>query len=75
MRRCRRRYQKIPRALGGGQHFGRASPASTVLDGDLLWQFQRLPHTKQAALAQRMGMERVTVLNLLDNLARAISFF
>lgn len=68
---CRNRYRKVSKAMGGGEHWGKPLGARTVIDGDLLWQFQFLPHTKQTELAYKIGFDKDQLLALLDSLAAA----
>jgi len=71
---CRERFRKIPKPLGGGVHRGPPPPSRTIVDGDLLWMYQYMPHSQQVALAQKVGMEQARLLSLLDEIAQALDF-
>ena len=60
--------------MGGGTYRGPPLPFRTVIDGDLLWQYQFMPHTQQTALAQKIGVEKAQLLALLDIVAEALGF-
>jgi hypothetical protein len=45
-----------------------------VVDGDLLWLYQFMPHSQQTALAQKLGFEKIQLLALLDSIADAMKF-
>lgn len=57
--------------MGGGEHWGKQPVLRTIVDGDLLWQYQFLPHAQQTALAYSIGFEKDQLLALLDSLAVA----
>ena len=38
---------RVPRNLGGGEHYGPPGTDAGALDGDLLWSFQWLSRRKQ----------------------------
>ena len=61
--------------MGGGEHWGKPLASRTIIDGELLWQYQYLPHSQQASLAYKIGFDKNQLLALLDSLAAAISVF
>jgi cleavage and polyadenylation specificity factor subunit 1 len=73
----RRRYARVPPALGGGTPYGKqpALGAQGILDGDLLLEFGALPVGAQAAAAARAGVTRAQVLAALSDIARCSVMF
>lgn len=71
----RMRHRRTPKAMGGGSQHGKPSPKDRILDGDLLVNFWFLDRIKQLSLAHAVGTTRHQLIEDLQGIALATSFF
>lgn len=71
----RMRHRCTPKALGGGSQHGKPPPRDRILDGDLLFSYWFLDRLKQQHLASAVGTTRQKVVDDLQSIALATSFF
>ncbi|CAD7702900.1 unnamed protein product [Ostreobium quekettii] len=71
----RMRYRCVPKSLGGGSQHMRPPPRDRILDGDLLWEYWYMDRLKQQNLAVSIGSSRQQVVEDLQSIGLATSFF